>query len=283
MLSFFRESLRVWAVWTLLATAVLYLNPVGRFGAVELLACLGPVVLAADLRIRRELAFLVGLPAITLMALLEAGPDSLFRLLLCWLVFAVGVWLMARMIDGRAELETIAGRVAFLPDGGDSMPRFLNALEREVGRARRHEKSFIVLSISADPNSLAQQEPQAPRHSLMGALAERRFQFELHGVLSEELHVYSDVACARQSVLALVPEVSADDVEPLLSRLRDSIEEKLGAAVQVGLSAFPEDAISAQDLVTAAERARRASNLRSLPDASTEPADLPGLASESKA
>jgi hypothetical protein len=277
--------MRLWSAWTLLITSVLYLNPLGHFGAVELAACLGPLLLAADLRLRREIAFVVGMPAITLLALLDPADDSLVRLVTAWLVYAVGVWLMARMIDGRQELEMIAGRVAFLPRDPEALHRFKNALEREVGRARRHDKSFVVLSIAADPHSLADDQPDLIRNEVLGALAERRARFEIQSVLSEELHVYADVALSRDAVLALVPEVEPRAVEPLVRRLRESIRERLGIEIQVGLAGFPEDAISAEELVLLAERSRKASKLRPIqkPGAVVDEKRVAGRSNESQA
>lgn len=284
MLSFFRQGMRVWAVWTLGITGLLFFNPVGRFGWVELAACLGPLVLAADQRVRREVAFAVGLPAITLLSLLDSSDGSVLRLVTAWLVFAVGVLLIARVIEGRVELESIAGRVAFMPVDEGSIPGFKNALEREVGRARRHEKKFVVLSIAADPHSLANDQLAAVRSEVLADLATRRANFEIHATLVDVLHIYADVARLRDSVLALVPEVELESAEPLVARLRESIRDRLGLEIQVGLASFPNDAISAEDLILMAERARKTSNLRPIPD--QDPSkfqdELPELASESQ-
>lgn len=284
MLSFFRQGMRIWAIWTLLITAALHFNPIGVFGSVELLACLGPLVLAAEPRIRREVAFVVGVPMITLLALLDPGDDSLIRLVTAWLVFTVGVLLIVRLIDGRRELEAIAGRVAFAPPSADAGLHFKDALQCEVGRARRHEKRFIVLAIAADANSLATAQPEAARNQLLSALAERRAHLEIHDLLADELHVYAEVLVDRDNVLALVPETEPDEVEPLVLRLRTSIREKLGLEVQVGRAAFPADAISGEDLVRAAVRARKATNLRPIHAASDEglEEEIHDLASESQ-
>ena len=274
MFSFFRQGLRLWALWTLAITAALFLNPVGRFGGVELVACLGPLVLAAEPRLRREVAFGLGLPAITLLALIEPGGDPLIRLVTAWLVFAVGVWSIVRVMDGRRELEAIAGRVAFATESEDSLPRFMTALEREVGRARRHEKAFLVLALGADPRSVQNARPEAGRSGLLTALAERRAHLEMHELVTQELHVYADVARGPQSVLALVPEADPEIGERIVARLRESVRDELGFEVQVGVAAFPGDAISAEDLVLVAERNRKASNLRSIRE-SVEAMDAP--------
>jgi hypothetical protein len=274
MFPFFRQHMRLLSVWMFMASALLLANPWGRFGWIEQVALVGPLILGLDRRVHREFAFALGLPLIALLCVLDSSVAILPRLFVAWSVFAVGVLLMARMIDGHRDLEEIAGHVAFGPADTHTLADFRMALDREFGRARRHDGTFVLLSVSAHPRSIELGDSTAYSGNLLRELAENRARLELHGLLAHELHVYSDVVAAGDRVLALVPEVEAEAVEPLIERVQHAIGNELDLEVQIGVGCFPRDAVSADELIAAADRNRTNSRLRRLPDHIDEPEDL---------
>ncbi|MEE8164176.1 MAG: hypothetical protein V3T64_01270 [Myxococcota bacterium] len=263
-MSAFRHHLRLWAIWSLAVSGLLMANPWGQLGWVELAAALGPLVMVVERRVRRELALAIGLPTITLLWLADPAGASVSRLLIAWLVFGVGVMLAARTVDSQAELDTIAGQVAFAPPDAEAFERFEVALERELGRARRHERAFALLSAAAHPRSLEADPSGALRSELLGALAESRARLELRDYLQGELHVYSDVVATGDRVLALVPEIEGVALETLVERLHFAAGQRLDFDLQIGVSCFPHDAVCADELIAAADHDRTASKLRSL-------------------
>jgi hypothetical protein len=262
----FRHHMKLWAIWILLVSSLLMANPWGKLGWVELLAALSPLVMVIDRRIWREPALVIGLPALTLMWLADPASSSIMRLLVAWLVFGGGVLLAARTINSQSELEAIAGQVAFNPPDTAASARFQLALERELGRARRHERPFALLSASAYPGSLEADASGLIRSELLRSLAENRARLELHDFLRAELHIYSEVALDGSRVLALVPEIENDTLAILLERLKNAADERFDFDIQIGSSCFPLDAVSGDELIAAADRHRKASKLRSLPE-----------------
>jgi hypothetical protein len=262
----FRHHMKLWSIWLLLASAALMANPWGRHGWLELTAALAPMIMMVDRRIWREPALAIGLPALTLLWLADPTDSSIVRLLVAWVVFAGGILLAARAINSQSELEAIAGRVAFSPL--DTMPpvRFELALERELGRARRHDRPFALLSASADPHSLEAEPSGFYGTELLRSLAENRARLELYDFLRTELHIYAEVAADRSRILALVPEVGSDALAFLLERLQNTANEQLDFDVHFGAGCFPRDAVCADELIAAADRNRTASKLRSLPE-----------------
>ena len=167
----FRQRFRLWAVWILVISTLLMANPFGALGWVELAAVVGPLMMAVERRIWREAALAIGLPTITLLWLADGEGGSVLRLLVAWVVFGAGVMLAARTIDGERELESIAGQVAFdLPEPA-GFERFELALERELARARRHDRGFALLSVAAHPRSLESDPAGKLRGELLRALA----------------------------------------------------------------------------------------------------------------
>jgi hypothetical protein len=262
----FRHHLKLWAIWILLVSSLLMANPLGKLGWVELLATLAPLAMLIDRRIGREPALAFGLPALTLMWLAAPVSPSALHLMVAWLVFAGGVLLAWRTINSQSELEAIVGQVAFNPPDTAASAQFRLALERELGRARRHERPFALLSASAHPSSLEADASGIIRSALLRSLAENRARLELRDFLRANLHIYSEVTLDDSCVLALVPEIESDTLEVLLERLKNAADEQFDFEIQIGASCFPLDAVSADELIAGANRHRRASKLRSLPE-----------------
>ena len=260
------HHMKLWAIWTLAVSSLLMANPWGKLGWVELVAALAPLIMLVERRASREPALAIGLPMLTLMWLGDPTTSSILRLVIAWLVFAGGVLLAARTINGLLELEAIAGQVALAPTESAGPTQFDVSLARELGRARRHERPFAVLSAEAYPHSLDADASGLFRSELLRSLAENRARMELRDFLRSELHIYSEVTLDGSRVLALVPETEVDAIAVLLERLKNAADERFDFDVQIGASSFPFDAISGEQLIDVADRNRKASKLRSLPE-----------------
>ena len=281
-MSVFRRQLRFWSIWTLTTAIVLIANPWGEPGPIEMLAVLGPFLLVIPRQVWREATLAIGLPLLTLAWLSYPGDSSVLRLLCAWTVFSGGVILAARVLESQRELESIVGFVAYhdrsdqraiseSPISRDqaTAKQLRESIERELGRARRHDRRFAVLSAAVQPRSLEADSAGLLRSELLQSLAENRARLELQDLLRAELHLYCDVAIDGSRVLALVPEIDHDALALLLERLKNSADEKLNFEIQIGAGAFPADAVCADDLIEAADRTRKASKLRSLSERKT--------------
>ena len=60
--------------------------------------------------------------------------------------------------------------------------------------------------------------------------------------------------------------LNTDTLEVLLERLTNAADEQFDFDIQIGASCFPLDAVSGDELIAAADRNRKASKLRSLPE-----------------
>ncbi len=266
-----RRHMRLWAAWTVVSAGVLMANPWSHFGWLELVAVLAPFIMVVERRISQESAFGIGVPAITLLWLAEfwlVDPTTplVVRLLIAWFVFGAGVMLAARTVNSETQLGAIAGHVAFAPPDAGAFEQFESALRRELGRARRHERPFALLSVAAHSRSIEVGGTGVFRNDLLQDLARNRARLELRDFLRDELHIYSDVAVAGTRVLALVPEVDDAAIEVLVKRLETAATRHFDLGIEIGAGCFPRDAVCADTLIAAADRDRIASKLRSLPE-----------------
>lgn len=257
MLPFRRHPLQLSSVWMLASTLLLFANPFWSFGWGELAASIGPSLLGVDRRIRPALVLAVGLPAIAWLCFQDAAVSSLPRVLVVSTVFVVGVLLVSRMLAASDSLR---------PSEASAFDDFERTLEKEFGRARRHERSFAILSLATPPHSRKTAGARGDSDESARESADDRGMVDLAELLARELHVYSDVVVARHRVLALVPEVEDAAVEALVKRVQSVIDRELPFEVQIGAARFPRDAICVDDLIAAADLDRANPKLQLVPD-----------------
>lgn len=257
MLPFWRHPLQLASVWILTSTLALFANPFWPFGWGELAASVGPAILGVDRRIRPALVFAVGLPAIAGLCLQDATLSSALRVLVASAVFVVGVLSVSRMLAAPAPV---------LPSDASALDDFKRTLEKEFGRARRHERGFAMLSLAIEPSVRTATgglgDSIDPSRESVG----NRANAELADLLARELHVYAEVVVARHRVLALVPEVEDAAAEALVKRIQSVIDREFPFHVQVGVACFPRDAVCVDNLIAAADLDRANPKLQPAPD-----------------
>ncbi len=254
MFPILRRHWTLWAIWTAAAFALLFADVMGVFGWPEVVAGLGSLVLIVDRRVRREPLLVIGLPVIALLATVDGYGASVLRLMVDWFFFIGAVLLAARAVDDQRELESIAGQVALGSDPDVALETFRRDVADEVARSRRHERPFVVLSVSPQPGTVP---PLALTASpVLERLAHARCVYELEGVLRDALHRYAGVVATDGRVLCRVPEVEEKEVEALADRLAAAVRETLSIEIQTGVACFPRDALAVDDLIDAADEAR---------------------------
>ncbi len=252
MFPILRRHWALWAAWTVVASILLFANPWIPFGWPELLACIGSLVLSADRRTRRESLLAVGLPAIGLLAVVDAHDATVWRLVADWSVFLGAVLLGARAVDDQHELEELAGHLALGPEAEAARRALMEAIHSEIARARRHDRSLLVLSLAPMRRGGVDEGLQA---KLLAARGVR----ETAMIVREELHRYATVAETGERVLCLVPEADLDAAPALLERLSKRVEAAHGLVLEAGVAVFPGDALAAEDLIAFADDAREQS------------------------
>ncbi len=230
-------GLKLWLVWFAVAVALLHAKPWGVFGWDEWFACAAPLLLLHP-AVRRIDALSIGLVVSSLAWIAVGEPSGGWPELAClWSVVVAGT---AIGYVARRAVGDMYSQMPIVPYPVDAGDIFFVALGRELCRARRHDGSFVVLSVD--------QHSANPETSLR-SVAE---------LFNSELHAYADITTVGDRVLALVPEIREQEHRFLLRRLTAKAVTALGGEIRIGLARYPQDAIYAEDLIEAADRRRLA-------------------------
>jgi len=143
-------------------------------------------------------------------------------------------------------------------------------LYQEVRRARRYDRKLSVLSLAPDAESIGR-DNELLVGDLWPALLERHAERRLAGILLGETNGCEIVTQRDNHFVILLPEADRHDAEELVQRLRSLVELRLGLQLQVGVSSFPDENITFDQLVASAEDEMATGPLRSELDASVAP------------
>lgn len=234
---------------------LLMANPWGRFEWIELAASVGPWALGIDRRIRPVAAGAIGSLAILLLASLDVDGSSPPRIVAAVSILLIGVVLADRALEAP-EHDSNHGVAIDARDR--AAVGFRSRLEREFGRARRHGRGLVLLSITATPRIA---KPSAGRSNPAAEVAPSRIALALETVralLARELRLYSDVVVDEERVLALVPEVETERYAAFVARVRQVLEQGTALEIEVGAAFFPKDAVCVEALIESADRDRAA-------------------------
>jgi GGDEF domain-containing protein len=187
-------------------------------------------------------------------------------------VIAVTTVLARCVNNGVSEFERAIARITI--GQVDRLPEPFSTgqaeMYREVRRARHYQRPLALMAIGVGQESIRvalDRMVQEVQQAMMK-------QYVLSGVarrLCDELEEYNIIAKKNDHFLALLPEVTSDQLANLVGRLRQSVSEQVGVDLRIGTASFPEDALTFESLV---EKAVEGMNGNLEPDSSLPPQRL---------
>jgi GGDEF domain-containing protein len=165
----------------------------------------------------------------------------LITMYLCWLVN-----------QGLQDFEHAVEAIS-LPKGRAGLLEYDQMQERiraEMGRARRHQHPISVAAIELDPVTSEAALHRAVRDA-QAALIKRYVQVQF-GVFMTK-HIRETDVLAHQDAdghfLLLAPETPGEQIEGMLARLENQVEERLGLRFHYHIADFPKTALTSEELV----------------------------------
>ncbi len=216
----------------MLAVVFVVAVPLGAWGLLGGVAAVTPLVLLVRPRLYRRHALLIGLLAISCVALLSGGVGGILAILASVAVLCVGIGLAPGVSERRSLVDGAPVKHV------ENKEACLGLLAAEVGRARRHERPLRVVALGYQDST----ERTTNEHQLS----------LLKQAVQQEVHVYCPVYQFETHVVAVVPELKDGDMEALVNRLHATINMQALPPVNAGVAAFPGDAVTSVGLLNEA-------------------------------
>jgi GGDEF domain-containing protein len=124
-------------------------------------------------------------------------------------------------------------------------------LYREVKRSRRFNHPLSILFVEPD-FSEARLDVNRTLIEMQKNMVERFTQAQVAKMLSEELRDCDLIAAHEQGFAILLPETAQSDATEVAKRLSNQIAEKLKVELKVGISGFPDTALTLGGLLDSA-------------------------------
>lgn len=131
---------------------------------------------------------------------------------------------------------------------------------REIRRARRHQRSAALLAISAEEDSNASLEKRLEETPLYRFIEEvKRETLEkyvsarLADLLIDELGDLAIVTKRDDHFVTLLPETDRATLQEIVRKLQVVTKEKLGLKLKIGMSTFPDEAVTFETMLENAE------------------------------
>ena len=129
---------------------------------------------------------------------------------------------------------------------------------REIRRARRYRRPVALLAITVTEESLQLSLDrfiqEAQREIIKKYIAAR-----IAELLVEELQDSDVIAQRNDHFITLLPETQQEDIPETIKRLETAAAEKLGLKIKIGVSTFPDEAVTFEQLLEQAETKMRLS------------------------
>jgi hypothetical protein len=132
---------------------------------------------------------------------------------------------------------------------------------REVRRARRYQRPLALLAISVTDESFKVSQDHfaraVPLHRFLGEvqreIMKKYIATRLGNLLVEVLEDSAVVTQRDSHFVTLLPETAREDITNVLKKLESAAEEKLGLKLKIGVSTFPDRAVTFETMLEQAE------------------------------
>jgi hypothetical protein len=132
---------------------------------------------------------------------------------------------------------------------------------REIRRARRHQRPAALLSIAATKtasppiqNHVAEDVPlRRFLEEVQREILQKYVSARIANLLVSELGDLAIVTQRNDHFVTLLPETDRDSLQEVIHKLRAAAAEKLGLELQIGMSTFPDEAVTFETMLEQAE------------------------------
>jgi hypothetical protein len=171
-------------------------------------------------------------------------------------IFAVASLVLARMWRSAAQAASIAAVAAVAPSQPGSRPQ----LSREIARARRYQRPLTVVAIKLEGTEHHAPGPAGFKAS-SAALPEREYRLALAiagRIMRDSLREgdWLSYNAAHDHYVIALPETDRERAVQFAKRLHALLSERLGLSLRAGVTEFPGDGVTTEELLSGAVAGR---------------------------
>jgi GGDEF domain-containing protein len=190
----------------------------------------------------------------TLNRKLSTPSSDLSVILLEFILLEVGVWFTHQLAVQVSQAESIMAALALsaFPNGARDIDSENQRIKIELTRSRRYHRPLSIVVISADPadEDKTRELAKSIQHDLLMQFSSARV-----GQIIDERIRQTDLVLRdhKGRFIVLCPETDLTNVALLAERVSEAIREKTALQVRWGVAAFPDEALTFDDLLQKAE------------------------------
>lgn len=185
----------------------------------------------------------------------SANKDELPVIALEFMMLEIGVWFVHHLASQISHAESImdALAVSAFPNRARDIDSEHQRIKIELTRSRRYHRplSLVVIQSEADDEDLTQKVLQNIQHDLMSRFTSARV-----GQIIDERIRQTDLVLRdyQGRFVVLCPETDLSNATLLAKRISQSIKERTNLRVLWGVAAFPDEALTFDDLLQKARQ-----------------------------
>jgi hypothetical protein len=207
-------------------------------------------------------AIIYGLLLVFINRRLSTTSNDLSIVVLEFVLLETGVWLahqLARQINHAESLMDELAVGAF-PHRAQELDKASNRVNIEFTRSRRYHRPLALLLMEVDPE--IHKENGKVLKSIQSDIVNRFTSARIGQIVDDRIRKTDLVLRDRQwSYLVICPETDYSSVRLLARRISQTVREKTGYSILWGIAAFPEEALTFEDLMKKARQRLTHDNL----------------------
>jgi GGDEF domain-containing protein len=189
-----------------------------------------------------------------------------------FVLLEIGIWFAHQLALQITNAESVMDELAIdtFPHRAQEMDEGNQRVKLEFTRSRRYHRPLAVLLLEVDPDFQKRNGEvlKTIQHDIMNRLTSARIGQIIDGRIRQTDLVLRD---KKWCYVMLCPETDHGGVLLLARRISDAVKEKTGLSVLWGIAAFPEEALTFDDLL---KRARERLTLGELPENVHQPENV---------
>lgn len=181
---------------------------------------------------------------------LSASKEELSIVVLEFVLLEVGVWLAHRLALQISHAESIMDALALsaFPHRAHDIEAENQRIKIELTRSRRYHRPLSVLVIQFEPedDKVTMEMLKSVQHDLLS-----RFTFARVAQIIDDRIRQTDLVLRdhKGRFIVLCPETDLPNASLLAKRIAQAIQERTSLGVLWGVAAFPEEALTFEDLL----------------------------------